>query len=180
VRIDFSGFSEPFINPEAVDMVLYAHEEGYKIAVFTTALGLSLPDVKRLRPIPYETFELHLRDKEGLSNIPQSEVLTTAISRITRNFHNSITGSHTSVKLSSRAGSNKHIRAPRVKGSLKCGRGTPRWVMLPNLDCYLCCMDYGLKTQIGNLGEKTWEELLEDSSGRRPTLCRKCEAACKE
>jgi len=69
--ITFAGFSEPFINPRAVDMVCYAHERGYKqIQVYTTLMNLSKEDIIRLSEIPFNPFVIHVPDTQGLTKIP--------------------------------------------------------------------------------------------------------------
>ena len=35
-RIDFSGMSEPWVNPDCTDMLEYALEQGHDVAIFTT------------------------------------------------------------------------------------------------------------------------------------------------
>lgn len=67
-------------------MVLYAHEKGHRISIYTTAVGMQPEDVYRLKDIPYagEPFEitdplyeelngnfcLHLPDSELVANHP--------------------------------------------------------------------------------------------------------------
>jgi hypothetical protein len=40
IHIHFSGMSEPWLNPECTRMLLYAHEKGYEMAVYATAVGV--------------------------------------------------------------------------------------------------------------------------------------------
>lgn len=75
VRITFAGFVEPWQNKSCTDMVLYAHETGHPISVFTTAVGLSVADMDRIAHIPYHGppnggFTLHLPDAELLARHP--------------------------------------------------------------------------------------------------------------
>ena len=35
-RIDFSGMCEPFANRDCADMILYAYEKGFPLALYTT------------------------------------------------------------------------------------------------------------------------------------------------
>ena len=75
VRITLSGFTEPWLNSKATDMLLYAHEQGHRVSVFTTAVGMKLKDVERLKDIPYcggpnGGFTLHLPDKEYRAKHP--------------------------------------------------------------------------------------------------------------
>lgn len=75
VRITFSGFVEPWMNAQCTDMVLYAHEQGHPISIFTTGIGLTLEDIKRIAHIPFAGnpnggFTLHLPDAEMLAKHP--------------------------------------------------------------------------------------------------------------
>jgi len=75
VRIIFSGFIEPFMNKLCSDMMLYAHKKGHPIAVFTTAIGMTMEDLEKIKHIPYDDgpnggFTLHLPDKEHLAKHP--------------------------------------------------------------------------------------------------------------
>ena len=75
VRITFSGFTEPWLNKNTTDMLLYAHEQGHRVSVFTTAVGMQLKDVERIKDIPFcggpnGGFTLHLPDTERLAKHP--------------------------------------------------------------------------------------------------------------
>ena len=75
VRITFAGFTEPWMNKNCTDMVIYAHEQGHPVSVFTTGVGVSPEDMDRLVDIPYYGqpnggFTLHLPDKELLARHP--------------------------------------------------------------------------------------------------------------
>lgn len=68
-RIDFSGMSEPWANPEAttmLEMVLYM---GFKVAIYTTLYGMTNPErVKKVlesHPDKVEVVMLHLPDANG-------------------------------------------------------------------------------------------------------------------
>ncbi len=60
VQINFSGFSEPWLNPDCTKMVLFANEKGYKIAVFTTMVGMNISDIDLLEQVSYTRFLVHL------------------------------------------------------------------------------------------------------------------------
>jgi hypothetical protein len=73
VGIIFAGFSEPWLNKECTKMVMYAHEQGHKISLFTTGVGMTKEDIDLLKTIPYESgpnrgFTLHVPDIEGYTN----------------------------------------------------------------------------------------------------------------
>ena len=78
VRITFSGFIEPYMNKHCSDMMVYAHEQGHRISVFTTAVGMTLKDVEKIKHIPFcggpnGGFTLHLPDEEKRAKHPVTE-----------------------------------------------------------------------------------------------------------
>ena len=78
VRITFSGFIEPFMNKHCADMMVYAHEQGHKVSIFTTAVGMTLEDVEKIKHIPFCNgpnggFTLHLPDEEKRAKHPVTE-----------------------------------------------------------------------------------------------------------
>jgi FkbM family methyltransferase len=75
IRITFAGFTEPWLNPRCTDMLLYAHQEGHPISVFTTGIGMNVDDVEKIKHIPYAGnpnggFVLHLPDQERKAKHP--------------------------------------------------------------------------------------------------------------
>lgn len=75
VRVTFAGFTEPWLNKNCTDMVLYAHEKGHPISIFTTGIGMSIDDIERIKHIPFAgnpngCFTLHLPDQERKAKHP--------------------------------------------------------------------------------------------------------------
>lgn len=66
VDLAFVGHSEPFLNPDFVSMLITAHQEGYKIGVFTTLYNATFKDVELIKDIPFEIFMVHLPDGKNL------------------------------------------------------------------------------------------------------------------
>ena len=78
IRITFAGFTEPWLNKHATDMLLYAHEKGHPISVFTTGIGMNVEDIARIKNVPFDAgpnggFVLHLPDEERLAKHPISK-----------------------------------------------------------------------------------------------------------
>jgi MoaA/NifB/PqqE/SkfB family radical SAM enzyme len=73
ISVDFSGYSETFLNPFAVDMILYAAKRGHDIILYTTLQGLTEKNVDRLKEVKFEHIMPHLPDMEGNSKIPVTE-----------------------------------------------------------------------------------------------------------
>jgi len=87
VRIIFSGFVEPWMNKSTTDMLIYAHEKGHPICVFTTGIGMSLEDVDRIKNIPFESgpnggFTLHLPDQENKAKHPITDKYIQVLQKI--------------------------------------------------------------------------------------------------
>lgn len=75
VRITFAGFTEPWLNSDCTDMVLYAHERGHPVSIFTTLVGVSIEDLERIKHIPFAGapnggFTVHLPDEERRAKHP--------------------------------------------------------------------------------------------------------------
>jgi Radical SAM superfamily/Iron-sulfur cluster-binding domain len=71
VRIDFSGMAEPWLNPEATEMVVHAFERRPKVAIYTTLQGMKPDDAAMLieryghRIAQEMPWVIHLPDGEG-------------------------------------------------------------------------------------------------------------------
>jgi hypothetical protein len=71
VRLDFSGMTEPWLNPAATQMVVHAFEQGRSVAIYTTLQGLSPDDARYLidcfadRIAPGAPWVIHLPDNEN-------------------------------------------------------------------------------------------------------------------
>ena len=96
VRVTFAGFTEPWLNPKATDMLLYADKEGHPISVFTTGIGMKLEDVDRIKDIQYAGnpnggFVLHLPDQERKAKHPITKRYIEVIERfgeVHKDIHN--------------------------------------------------------------------------------------------
>lgn len=47
-RIDFSGMSEPWVNPGCTDMLQYCFEKGRRVTVYTTLCDWTRADADRV------------------------------------------------------------------------------------------------------------------------------------
>ena len=205
VDIMFAGMAEPWLNENATDMLLMAHEQGHKIQVYTTCSGMSLQDVEAIKHIDFIHFCLHLPDADGVMTLDVNDYYLSVV-KACLSLHNvnmmcigklhplveAITGpvldsSHT---LISRAGNIKTLSITPKKGLIRCSSMPDKMdhnVLLPNGDVLLCCMDYGNSTVIGNLLEMDYEDLfksdvyneiqkgLQDDDSK--IICRTCEIA---
>lgn len=190
VLIDFSGFSEPFLNPKCVDMLEIATFGGYSVYLNTTLVGLHFEDIERLKKCNIKGVTLHLPDNIGSSRIP----ITPEYGRVLAEFLASqlicSVSIHNDLFVSNeRAGACKDAPQRHVRGQFYCKKLVhPQFVMMPNCDLQLCCMDWGCSTTVGNLLVSGYEEIRDKGEVYQEvrrnrtvfegdTLCRKCKMA---
>ncbi len=192
-RIDFSGMCEAWLNPHCTDMVLYAHEQGFKIVVYTTLVGMTSVDLERIAHIPFEEFVLHIPDDASNAHIdvtPEYIALLEEVVGMKRGGVPVVTGYschaglHPDIKgcisddsvliteMNDRAGNVDQPNAPHVSPNgesicINCGWEIHHNVLLPDGTVLLCCMDYGMKHILGNLLEETWEEIHNSAEAKK-------------
>jgi len=187
VCIDFSGFSEPFLNKEVIDMIEYA-TKAHEVRLFTTLTGLTPEGILRLEKYRFKLVCLHLPDNQHVAKIPLTEIYKDTLVRALTRLNAPITfvAMNENFQNNYRAGNiqghNRHIKGPIYCNKLK----EPQFVMLPDCSVVLCCMDFGLKHFLGNLLENSYDEIVETSyleiqkqAKKRNTdlLCRNCNFA---
>jgi radical SAM protein with 4Fe4S-binding SPASM domain len=70
VRLDFSGQAEPWVNPDCTNMVQYALEQGFKVAIFTTLYNWDQDTVHKMGELllqyahQIEIFKIHFPDEK--------------------------------------------------------------------------------------------------------------------
>jgi sulfatase maturation enzyme AslB (radical SAM superfamily) len=181
--IHFSGMSEPWLNPDCTEMVLHTHERGYEVAVFTTAVGMDVADVEKIRSIPFGHFVVHLPDTERYAKIDVNEPYLKTLDYIVKSFIRNcefmtmgtlppdvrkIIGKRIApTRMMARAGNVTTMSdiqcPPRLAGPIRCrscGDAMNHNILLPNGDVVLCCMDYGLQHVLGNLLLTDYESLF--------------------
>lgn len=174
VSIHFSGMSEPWQNPECTRMILYAHEKGHNIRVFTTLAGVYAEDIDQFESIPFRGFRVHLPTTGSRMNIKINDSYLGLIKRIASSrISNLIFNAHGEdvlppvrsiiekekkplvvLPLSTRSGNvplDKVAPPVRKRKVLGCVRGLQRNVLLPNGDVLLCGNDWGMRHVLGNL-----------------------------
>lgn len=189
VDINFTGYSEPWLNPECTEMVLYAHEKGHRLGVSTTLEGMTFEDIEKIKHIPFEFFWVHLPSKESYMNLKVDdeylEKLRSLIqTEIKSQFHYHGKAVHPKLEqleknikeivLFDRAMNvtNKNDDLPEnmqksfvKKGKIACDRIYQN-VLLPNGDITLCCMDYGNKHVLGNLLKSSVLEITNSQESK--------------
>jgi sulfatase maturation enzyme AslB (radical SAM superfamily) len=185
VVIHFSGFAEPFLNPNCLEMIEHTHDEGFKVVLFSTLFGLKNEDVERLKRCNVELV-LHLPDALGNAKIPVTEeykkTLVTALKELRTTTLYVMDEQFIS---NERAGLCEDAPKRHARGWFWCEKLlVPQFVMLPNCDVVLCCMDFGLSHKLGNLKMQSWLDLVNSAQYKRAranrfqmdgsTICRKC------
>ena len=197
IDIHFSGMCEPWLNGECTKMVLYAHEKGHKIHVYTTLVGMKQRDYLQLRALPLETFVLHIPDAEGNSKFVLDAAYLALVTQVLEDAaagrfairscscHGTV---HPAVRLLvekanipvnnqmyDRAG-NVHETCDISGGAIKQGPIICRWcggnaldknVLLPDGTVLLCCMDYGMEFPLGNLLDQSFAEISEGAAKKQ-------------
>lgn len=200
-RIDFSGMCEPFVNKHCTDMILYAAEKGYPIALYTTLQGATMEDWERLKNVIFEVVTIHLPDKEGRSHFNITEEYLDLLSEWNCNAYSCHGQIDERVLLSLRNWNiitYMHDRAGNVEGRphktidqntpLTCmtsGKAMDHNVLLPDGTVITCCMDYGMTGVFGNLFTQDYDAVLNSPAAwdmRRTldegeSICRHCSNA---
>lgn len=188
VILDFAGFSEPFLNPDIVEMMEYALEKKHDMRLYTTLMGLSTRDLERVTKIPFLSVVLHLPDIKQCANISVTdeylEMLEICLSTRKKNGQPFI--DHASAQceppkyimdrikgkllvswdMIDRAGNVKsdEVRSSALKKRpLLCNMSAYQNhnILLPNGNLLLCCMDWGIEYVLGNLLSDSYENIMQ-------------------
>lgn len=179
VRIDFSAFSEPFLNRESSLMMHEAHLRGYEVALFTSLVGFTKRDLDIIEFIDFDHCTIHVPDDVNfITNekkwIEAYRLFASYMDIDAAYFHiGNLSGAvddavprARNASILNRANNvSSSIAAPSPKktGPVSCPMTAEfnQNVMLPNGDVYLCCMDWGLQHKLGNLFTDTYESLFQ-------------------
>lgn len=201
VPLSFAGYAEPFLNNHAIDMMEHASPL-HSIEVYSTGVGVTRRDIEGLKRVRPKALTLHLADAEGHARIRCDAAYVATVTELADSLPNvnAMTmgtlpdalvprfGKLIPHPMHSRAGNVPGMAVLTKRGPLKCSAAPDldHPVLIPDGNLILCCMDYGLVHPMGNLYEKTWEEIRAGQSlaaMRRSMatgdgiLCRKCEYA---
>lgn len=186
--ITFSGFTEPAINPNLVDMILYAHNQGHLVQICTTLIGLTIDKYEKIKNVPFRHFGIHIPDNSGKTNINITESYIQLLKYIIKNppsylvFSHHCGDIHEDIKdiishsfllnINDRCG-NLEIDEDVIKvyhsGNIYCNHSflfnypDGAGLMLPNGDIVLCCMIFDLKNKLGNLFQQNWSDIVNSS-----------------
>lgn len=183
--ISFCGMSEPFHNEQCADMICYAYEKGYKISLLTTLIGMTADDFNKIKDIEFDSFVLHIPDKEGHSKFVITDEYLQLLDMVNKaididyySCHGSVSPlvqeiinkeKYAGIALGDRAGNLdvSDYESTYKDGRIACYHGSEAqvggWtpVMFPDGSLVLCCQDYGMKHVLGNLITQSWSEICE-------------------
>lgn len=192
--IIFSGMSEPFLNPDCLEMIKLAVSSGRAVNLYTTLVGVDISLAEQLREIPFEFVTLHVADKYGYANIPVSDEYYKMVDMLINwkqkdgrplvNVCNAQTEPDEKIleicegkcevltSMFDRAGNLNDpqlFKREYLSGPLSCSicRKLDHNVLLPDGTLLLCCMDYSMKHVLGNLLENSYEEILNGNVAER-------------
>jgi len=203
VDIGFSGFAEPWLNPDCTRMVLHAASRGHHISIFTTLVGMTPDDVAALEQVSSLEMQIHLPSDDEQMNLRIDETYEAVVERLLagsiepnwrfygERLHPQLEERLQLAKrlgLNARAGNLELEDAPaprRMRGRIACKKDPVQHVLIPNGDVALCCMDWSLQHVLGNLLELEYEALVAGPEMQRviagwndesqDVLCRTCE-----
>jgi sulfatase maturation enzyme AslB (radical SAM superfamily) len=196
VVVHFTGFAEPFLNPQCTEMIEYAARRGHLIYISTTLAGMTREDIRRLSKLAYYQFQIHLPSAEKLMNLKIDDEYFSLLSDLVSagiitdlHFHGNevhpLVGAwlrqhavnFEEFWIQDRAGnlntekvkkkvSKAVITTAKPNGKLRCDRVNIN-VLLPNGDVVLCCMDWSAEYVLGNLKRDQFDDLYRSETFRR-------------
>ena len=190
VRLDFSGFSEPFLNKESSLMMAHAFRSGYNVALFTTLVGFSQSHLENLKGVHFSVCTIHIPDDTNFRVADENKWLDTYrlfaqhipydnaiyhMGKISPRLKREVARICRPQILTRANCVDSEIVKPlaRHKGAIRCsisGNLFHQNLMMPNGDIYLCCMDWSLQHKLGNLFEQEYKAL--HTSDEHHKICR--------
>ena len=172
----FSGFCEPFANCQTMNLIDMAYKLGHPLGIFTTLYQASREDVEKLVRYPFSVFTLHLPDGEAMK-IPLSQEYKDNVFTVLQKVKNvSLCIMNDLFKSLNRENVTRGV-LPKRKILRFCDKlNCPQFVLLPNGDVSICCMDFGLSSIIGNLLIENYIEIKRRFLAGKKTfkLCSMC------
>lgn len=195
-QIDFSGFSEPFLNPHTPEMIAVANDAGRQVHLYTTLVGFRANCVPILKTFPPHVTRIHVPDKTGLKYdeekwVEYHELFLLAKVKATymamsdpSDFikrYMAIKGIPLEIpEMINRGGNLAHIARKDINGPMRCSMN--RWhsnVVMPSGDVYGCCQDYSLSVHLGNLLQQPYSEIEFEAEKWRMAQEKKAEGICR-
>lgn len=175
VFLDFAGLTEPFVNPEFLDMAKFAHEEGYNFGVKTTLIGASVEDVQELAKLNPCCVFVHLPDFINLIP-PLTEQYRNALFagfKYLRNMQLSLMNDYF---VTNNREVTVRFQAKKKSGVGQCyRRDHPQMLVFPNGETVICCIDIRMENVVGNLLFDSYSSIRSNFLSRHHyNLCSSC------
>ena len=189
VVIIFSGFTEPYLNPECGKMIEHTFQKGYRIEILSTLVGMTLDDVDILKKIEKKLIKLtiHLPDTEKYAKIALTDqfkqVLKKIVSLPIENTYFMTMGTlpeeieniigikvHASQMVNWAGHIDDGIVTERIEGPTVCSMHEDRDnkyippIILPSGDVVLCCKDWSMEYILGNLLKCSFDDLYQSKT----------------
>jgi MoaA/NifB/PqqE/SkfB family radical SAM enzyme len=162
ISIIFSGFCEPFVNPDTIAMIEHAAAMDREIGIFTTLCGLKPEDISTLSRCNYILFCIHLPDGK-IANIPITQEYKDMFFRIITSIPNvEFSIMNDNFRTLNRENTVRGIPTKKFFLHFCYKWGTPQPVVVPNGDVYLCGCDFGLWYKLGNLLDSPYDEIMKN------------------
>jgi radical SAM protein with 4Fe4S-binding SPASM domain len=202
VGVHFSGFGEPFINPNFVEMVKYLKDTGYEVWLFTTLRGANIEKLKKISSYGIDRIIVNLINEKE-QTVKLDDKYFESLSFVVKNDFGKKTFLKTKYtpkrSLDIVKGCQVDSLVTVSRGGLLKGWGFSRrtgkrlWclredqpVVLPNGEVVACSNDYGMNIRLGNLLSQSMAEIdqgeakknfIRDLRGRKIDICNNCEYA---
>lgn len=194
-QVHFSGFSEPFLNPNAGGMMAVAKDKGREVHLYTTLVGFKPESSTILKNFPPNVCRIHVPDGkhlvyneekwvEYLERFLLSGVQATYMAMGTPSDFIKRQLAIRNIVLDlplmlNRGGNLAHVPVRTIDGPMHCTMN--RWhsnVCLPNGDVYGCCMDYSLSVYLGNLIRQPYNEINYEAEKWKMNMEKRAEGIC--
>jgi len=176
ILISFSGFGEPFSNPNLIELVDVAYTQGHQIAFDSTLFGATREQIQKLLTYPIYYFQLHLPDGKHMV-IPLTDEYKDNVFSVLQGIPNLfITIMNNYFVSNNRENTSRGIFSKTVRYGFCRKFRHPQFVLLPNGDVILCCMDYTLQAKVGNLFEESYNKIRKRylKNPRKFSICKHC------
>ncbi len=175
VYLDFAGLTEPFTNPEFLDMAEHAHKQGYQFGVKTTLIGATVEGIKQLAKLDPCCVFVHLPDFENLIPPPTKNYQEALFAgfKYLRNMQISLMNNlfeTNSREITARG------QAQTRSGYSQCyRRDHPQMVVFPNGETVICCIDMRMENIVGNLLKDSYLEVRRNFLSKHTyPICASC------
>lgn len=166
IRVTFAGFTEPWLNSDCTDMVLYAHEKGHPISVFTTLVGVSVEDLERIKHIPFAGapnggFIVHLPDQEKRAKHPITKKYIQTVEHLGK-IHHSI-NNFSVMSMGTVHDDVKHVFPTAITGQMwsRAGNLIGERLLKPELrDQHFLSIDHGDKAMTCGCDERLYHNIM--------------------